>query len=358
MSKKLPLNVAIVGYGLAGATFHAPLIKSTEGLKVSAIVSRSAEKQAQAKKDFDDLRIFASFEDLLQSASDFDLIVIATPNTEHAPQAIAAMQAGLAVVVDKPVAINSGECRDLIACSKKTGSSFSVFHNRRWDNDFLTIKDLLAKNKLGKILRFESRFERYRPQAKPGAWREKIGAEEGGGILFDLGSHLIDQALELFGKPESVYAEMSVRREGVKSDDDSFVALSFPSGVKAHLWMSAISASLAHRFRVLGTEGAYEKYGLDPQEDALRAGLSPLDKDWGKENRNNWGTLTLYPGGEKQSLALESLDGKYQEFYAGMRDAILGKGEVPVRAESALAGLEIIELAQESAKKQKSLSLT
>ena len=342
-------NVAIVGYGLAGKVFHGPLIKWTEGLNVSSIVCRAAEKQEQARKDFPDAKIVSDFAAVLNPAQT-DLVVIATPNTEHTPQALAAMKAGIAVVIDKPAAISAAECRELIECMKQTKMLLSIFQNRRWDNDFLCIKKLIAENKLGKILRYESRFERYRPIPKTDAWREKLGSEEGGGLLFDLGSHLIDQATQLFGKPEQVYAEMNCRRAGVKSDDDSFVALSFESGVKAHLWMSAISASQGHRFRVIGTDGAYEKYGLDPQEESLRQGRTPADADWGTEPEANWAKLTQYDdNGQKILSVVPSLPDTYQCFYETMRDAMRGSCAVPVAVEEALLTLEIIEAARKSA---------
>lgn len=345
-------NVAIVGYGLAGATFHAPLIKTTAGLQVAAIVARSQEKQAQARRDFPNALIIEDYSRLLeQKETKIDLVVIATPNSEHAPQAKAALECGLAVVVDKPIAVNSQECEELIAISKRQKKLLSVFQNRRWDNDFLTIKELIEKGSLGKILRFESRFERYRPRAKTGAWREKLSAEDGGGLLFDLGSHLIDQATQLFGQPDQIYAETNIRREGVLSDDDSFVALSFPSGVRAQLWTSAIAAAQGHRFRVLGSEGAYEKYGLDPQEDALRAGKTPADQNWGIEPESLSGTLTKYNNGQKIQSVLASVPGSYQNFYAQMRDAMNGLCAVPVAPEDALKNLRIIEAARKTAGK-------
>lgn len=357
MPNKKPLNVAIVGYGLAGATFHAPLIKSTSGLIVAAIVARSPEKQALAQKDFPDAEIISDFDSLLKNANQVDLIVIATPNKDHAPQAKAALERGIATVIDKPIATNSKECEDLIETSKNKKALLSVFQNRRWDNDFLTIKDLLAQNKLGTILRFESRFERYRPTPRAGAWRETISNEEGGGILFDLGSHLIDQATHLFGQPDGIYAEVDIRRAGVNSDDDSFVALSFPSGVRAHLWMSAMSASQGHRFRVLGSEGAYEKYGLDPQEDALRSGKTPLDKGWGSEPDTKWGTITQYIDGFQKQEKLKSQEGCYQNFYEQMKNAVRGEAAVPVDPSEALSTLKIIEAARQSAREKRALSL-
>jgi scyllo-inositol 2-dehydrogenase (NADP+) len=342
------VNVAIVGYGLAGATFHAPLVKVTEGLKIKYIVARSEEKQTKARNDHPSAEIVSDLESLLKQSKDIGLAVIATPNKEHAPQAMACLNAGIPVVVDKPMALNSAQCAELIDLSQRKGTLLSVFQNRRWDNDFLTLKQLLAKETLGKILRFESRYERYRPALRPNAWREQLDTEQGGGILFDLGSHLIDQATQLFGQPDQVYAEVKKRRDGVAADDDAFVALSFPSGVQAHLWMSALSASLGHRFRLLGTEGAYEKYGLDPQEDDLRAGKTPKDSNWGIEKHSSWGNITLHKDGLNIKGELETAPGAYQRFYELMREAINGSGAVPVDPVSAMNTMKIIEQARKS----------
>lgn len=353
-----PLNVAIVGYGLGGKVFHAPLVKSTEGMKVSGIVTRSQEKKDQANTDLPSAEIFGSFEELLFKADQFDIAVITTPNTEHAPQAIAAMKAGLHVVVDKPVAINSGQCRQMIEVSKATGKLLSVFQNRRWDADFLTVKKLIERGALGKVSRFESRFERWRPQPKPNSWRESSAAEAGGGLLFDLGSHAIDQATYLFGKPTEVYAEMDIRRSGIKSDDDSFVSLSFENGIRAHIWVSLVSASAGPRFRVLGSAGSYTKAGVDPQEEALRNGKTPLDADWGMEPEALWGSLSQYKDDIHIEGKVESLRGCHQKFYELMRDAVKGLGPVPVKAEEALQTMEIIELARNSASRKQSLAMS
>ncbi len=339
------VRVAVSGYGLAGSVFHAPLLKAVDGIEVAAIVSRSAEKQKNAKNDFPDAEIYADLDSLLENCKGLDLVVIATPNTDHAPSAIKAMEKGLSVVVDKPMATRLQDCLAMLESSRKNGVLLSVFHNRRWDGDFLTIRELIENGRLGRILRFESRFERYRPSPRAGSWREASSADQGGGILFDLGSHLIDQASQLFGHPEQIYSEICKRRDAIESDDDSFLALSFPGEIKAHLWMSAISASQGHRFRILGTEGAYEKYGLDPQEDMLRQGKTPLDSNWGLEDENAWGILTTYENGAKEQLALKTNAGCYQRFYELMRDALNGNGSVPVDPEDSLETLRIIQQA-------------
>lgn len=352
------VTVALVGYGLGGRVFHGPLIKATPGLKLAAIVSRSQEKKLQANLDVPSAEILGSFDDLISKAAEFDLAVITTPNKDHASQAIAAMRAGMHVVVDKPVATTSEECQRMIEVSKETGKLFSVFQNRRWDSDYLTAKKLIETGSLGKVTRFESRWERWRPVPKPNGWRETSAAEEGGGLLFDLGSHAIDQVLQLFGTPSEVYAELDTRRNGVKSDDDSFVSLSFSSGVRAHIWVSLVSAAAGPRFRVLGSEGCFQKQGIDPQEEGLRNGKTPLDEDWGKEPEAIWGLLSQYKNDIHLEAKVESLRGCHQRFYEMMRDAIKGEGPVPVKPEEALLTMQIIEAARKSSNLHQALAMS
>ena len=360
---KEALRVAIVGYGLGGKVFHTPLVRATPGLRVAAIVTRSDEKKLQANTDLPSADVIRSFDELIERARDFDLAIITTPNKDHAPQAIAAMRAGMNVVVDKPVATNSAECQEMIKVSTETGALLSVFQNRRWDADFLTIKKLIDNGSLGQITRFESRMERYRPVPKPNAWRESATGEDGGGLLFDLGSHIIDQANFLFGKPESVYAELDIRRPGIKSDDDVFVSLTYPGGIRAQFWTSLVSAAPGARFRVLGSLGTYEKQGVDPQEEALRAGKIPIagtgaDENWGKEAPELWGKLTSYQSGLRFEGRVESMAGCHQKYYELMRDAINGKGPVPVRPEDALLTMQIIETARASSQRRSPLAMS
>ena len=251
------LRVAIIGYGLAGAVFHAPLIASTTGMKVAAIVTGNPERQERAHRDFPAAAILSSAGQIWRDPSLYDLVVVATPNRSHLPLGIAAMNAGLPVVIDKPIAPSVSSAEQLILTSERTGKLLTVFQNRRWDNDFLTIRRLLDADLdlLGPITRFESRFERYRAAPRPDAWRELPGEEEAGGLLFDLGSHLIDQALQLFGQPTQVYAEVEKRRPGALVDDDTFVALRFASGVHAHLWMSVVTRLPGPRIRISGLRG-------------------------------------------------------------------------------------------------------
>ncbi|HEX8995624.1 MAG TPA: Gfo/Idh/MocA family oxidoreductase [Ktedonobacterales bacterium] len=345
------LRVGIVGYGLAGSVFHAPLVASTPGMRVAAISVADTERAARARHDFPQATIYPTAQALLQAASALDLVVIAAPNDAHAPLGIAALEAGLPVVIDKPFAPTSTDAQRVIDASRRAGKLLSVFQNRRWDNDFLTVRRLMASDALGLVSRFESRFERFRPALKPGAWRESDTPDLAGGLLYDLGAHLIDQALELFGWPETVYAELARRRPGAKVDDDTFVALRFPGGEVAHLWMSVIPRILGPRMRVVGAIGVYEKYGLDPQEPQLAAGVRPGDADYGREARDAWGTLATEINGVAISGSVESLPGRYQDYYAGVRDALRDGKPVPVEPEEALRVIRVIEAARESAQR-------
>jgi scyllo-inositol 2-dehydrogenase (NADP+) len=345
------LRVAIIGYGLAGAVFHAPLIAATPGMTVAAIVTSHPQRQKNAHRDFPTAAILSSADQLWQDPSLYDLVVVAAPNRSHVPLGIAAMNAGLPVVIDKPMAASVADAQQLIETSERTGKLLTVFQNRRWDNDFLTVRQLLDADLdlLGPITRFESRYERYRATPRQGVWRELPAEEEAGGLLFDLGSHLIDQALQLFGQPTSVYAEIEKRRPGALVDDDTFIALHFASGVRAHLWMSAVTRIQGPRIRISGLRGTYEKWGLDPQEDALRTGMRPGDPDWGLEPRERWGRLSTDIGGIHIDGPVEMLPGAYERYYALLRDALISGGPPPVDPADAVATLRVIEAARQSA---------
>lgn len=355
MSDK-PLGVALIGYGLAGEIFHAPLLRTTSGIEVTVITTSNDERQKKAFATFPNARIVNSLETALKSHSDLiDLVVIASPNKWHASQAKAALEAGKAVVVDKPFAVNSRECREVIDVANKQKKLLTVFQNRRWDNDFLTIQKLLKEGKLSDVVRFESRFERFRPTLDTKRWKDNTGPDEGGGLLFDLGSHLIDQACVLFGTPNTVYCELDKRRAGVRADDDAFVALEFAGGVRAHLYANIVSAIPGPRFRVLAMNGGYEKFGLDPQEDALRKGLKPGDRKWGLEDVSLSGKLAVERDGKLVSEILVSEKGCYEHFYAAVRDAVVNNTAPPVNPEHAVRTISIIEHARQSAQLERKL---
>ncbi|MEV3858529.1 Gfo/Idh/MocA family oxidoreductase [Streptomyces sp. NPDC050095] len=347
-----PLKVGLVGYGLAGSVFHAPLISATEGLVLDTVVTSNPERQAQARAEYgDDLRFAASPDELWARADELDLIVIASPNKTHVAIATAALEAGLPVVVDKPIAGTAAEARTLAALADERGLLLSVFQNRRWDNDFLTLQALLKDGELGDVWRFESRFERWRPQPK-GGWRESGNPEEIGGLLYDLGSHVVDQALVLFGPAVSVYAESDVRRAGTTADDDTFIAITHANGVRSHLYVSATTAQLGPRFRVLGSQAGYVKYGLDPQEGALREGRRPVaGEPWGVESESLWGKVgsgesPLTGGGRP----VRTLPGDYPAYYAAVAAALRDGGPNPVPATQAADALDVLEAARRSAR--------
>ena len=338
------LRVGLIGYGLAGSVFHAPFITSTPGMRLAAVVTSDPERSRKAAREHPGARIVAKSELLWADASSLDLVVVATPNRTHAALAEEALQAGLPVVVDKPLAPSTAEGQRLNNAAERKRLLLTVFHNRRWDGDFLTVRRLLREGAFGTVRRFESRFERWRPTPKPG-WRLDGAPEAAGGLLFDLGSHLIDQALLLFGPVQQVYAELDRRSPGIEVDDDTFVALTHTSGVRSHLWMSSVAAQRGPRMRVLGSRAAYTKFGLDVQEEALRSGGRPDQPRWGEEDREAWGQLGA--GDDVRPVRTEA--GAYQEFYKGVVRALRDGAPPPVNPAEAIAGLAIIEAARRSA---------
>lgn len=353
-SPATPLRVGLVGYGLAGSVFHAPLIAATDGLVLDTVVTSNPERREQARAEHPDVRFASSPDELWTGDHPVDLVVLASPNRTHVPLATAALQAGVPVVVDKPLAGTAAEAYELAALAKDRGLLLSVFQNRRWDNDFRTLRHLVDSGELGTVQRFESRFERWRPQPK-GGWRESGDPAEIGGLLYDLGSHLVDQALTLFGPAVRVYAESDVRRPGAEVDDDTFIAITHAGGVRSHLWASATTAQLGPRFRALGSTAGYVKYGLDPQEAALRDGLRPGAgaTGWGTEPESDWGTL----GAGDSVRPVPTLPGDYPAYYAAVAAALRDGSAPPVTALEAAAALEVLEAARLSAREGRTVEL-
>ncbi|WP_280461710.1 Gfo/Idh/MocA family oxidoreductase [Nocardia carnea] len=339
------LGVAIIGYGLAGAVFHAPLIAAEPRLRVAAVVTGSPERSEQARREHPGVRVLPDADALFADLSGIDVVVVAAPNRTHADLAQRALAAGAAVVVDKPFAVSAAEAAQVVRSAEESGSVLTVFQNRRWDGDFRTVGELARSGRLGEVRRFESRFERWRPVPKSG-WRETGTAADAAGTLYDLGSHLVDQAMSLFGPVGAVYCELDSRRPGVSTDDDIFLALTHIGGVRSHLWASAVAPRLGPRFRVLGDKAGYEVYGMDPQEAALRDGRRPDDgKPWGTVEPERYGIL----GADPEGVAFPTLPGDYLAFYRALAEAILDGAPVPVDPHDALAGLRILEAARESA---------
>ena len=340
-----PIGVALVGYGLAGRVFHGRLVAATPGLEVRAVVTRDAERTAAAQTDLPGVRVVPSADELWDDVSGLDVAVVATANRAHVPVSRDALAAGLAVVLDKPMSPTLAGAREIVAAAERAGRPLTVFHNRRWDADFLTLRGLLAADELGPVRRFESRWDRWRPEPTDGAWRERGGAEEGGGLLLDLGPHLVDQALVLFGPVAAVYAEVAARRPGVGADDDVFVALRHASGTIAHLWASQVAGDEGRRLRVLGARSAWVKAGLDPQEDALRAAEDPAAPSWGTEPEAAWGELVA---GDRRRRT-PGVPGDHGAFYRGLVAALRDGAPLPVTAAEGLAVMEVLDAARRSA---------
>ena len=330
------MRVAIIGYGLAGAVFHAPLVAATDGLEVATIVTSNRERQEHARRDHPDARVVEDAGDAL----DAELVVVATPNDTHAPLARQALEGGAAVVVDKPLAPSAGEAREIVAL----GGRLTVFQNRRWDSDQLTLRRLVDEGTIGEVQRYESRFERWRPEPKAEpAWRETRTPAEGGGVLLDLGGHLVDEALRLLGPAASVYAEIDARRGGA-ADDDAFLAIRHRSGGYSHLRTSSVTAAPGPRVRVLGSRAAFVVDDLDRQEADLRDGLRPgRDEPWGQGPPGR-----LVRGDQEEPV--ESERGDWPAFYRGVERWLSAPGEPPpVDPRDAVRVLEVIDAARQSA---------
>lgn len=337
-------RAAVIGYGLGGRVFHAPLIEAAPGLELAAIVTSNPERQTEAATNHPGAEVIGSVDELWSRADEFALIAVTTPNEAHVPLAAAALERGLAVVLDKPLSHSADEAAALVRESERTGGRLTVFQNRRWDSDQMTLRRLMAENRLGEVIRYESRFERWRPERNAAAWRDTLTPEEGGGQLLDLGSHLVDQATTLFGPVRSVYAEVQARRGG-PADDDAFIALQHASGVSSHLHASAVTGAPGPRLRVLGTQGAYLIDALDGQEDRLAAGDRPEQiDDWGTEPEANWGELVTGETREK----VPSERGDWPHFYAAVAAALRGEGRMPVDPRDSVRALRILEAARES----------
>lgn len=337
-ARERPLKVGIVGYGYATATFHAPLIRSVPGLELVALASSDAAKVRVALPQVE----VCDTPEALFARPDIDLVVIPTPNATHYPLALAALAAGKHVVVDKPFTIDVAEAADLIARAGDAGRLLSVFHNRRWDADFLTVQQLLAAGTLGRVTQLESHFDRYRPQVQT-RWRES-GAP-GGGLWYDLGPHLLDQALQLFGAPQTITLDLMRQRDGAATDDWFHAVLRYEH-LRVILHASALTAQPGPRFVLHGTAGSYVKLGLDAQEDMLKTGVLPGGAQWGIDPQP--GTLTTSGADGLEVHGHAGVDGDYRRYYAGVRDAILGAGANPVPAEEALLVMQWLARGQQS----------
>ncbi|MFC3052043.1 oxidoreductase [Kordiimonas pumila] len=339
------IKTAVVGYGYSAQTFHIPFLMAQLAYDLVAI---SSSQTAAIEKAMPGMAVFKSAEVMIEQAG-ADLLIITAPNDVHYSLIKHALLNDMHVVVEKPFVTRSKDGEELIKLAEERGKILTVYHNRRWDGDFLTIKKLIKNNTLGKIRYFESHFDRFRMDVRD-RWRET--AANGGGLLYDLGSHLLDQALQLFGPPEAISATCKTMRPGGTTTDLAHITLHY-ADMLAVLHMSVFSAGPNRRFQVQGELGTYEKYGLDPQEDRLKAGMKPVPKEWADEEPKHYGTL--YRTDSTETLPTER--GGYQQFFSLMKDAILHKGLAPVAAKDALMTIKLIELAAKSSETGKTLRL-
>jgi scyllo-inositol 2-dehydrogenase (NADP+) len=338
------IRVGLIGFGFAGRVFQSNVIAAVEGLELAAIVQRSGSSAATA---FPHARIVPSVEALLEDAS-IQLIVVATPNATHLPIARQCLLANRDVVIDKPFVLSSGEAAELIQLARERHRLLSVYQNRRWDGDFLTVRKLLEGDQLGRLVKFESHYDRYRLAPRLHAWRED--GSPGGGVLFDLGAHLVDQALVLFGVPHSVWASVRVEREGARSDDAFDLYPHYPTGLGVWLRATCLARAPGARFTLNGTLGTFRKFGIDPQEAHLLAGDIFSSKPWGLENPEQWGTLTIDEGGEPVSTRIPTEPGDYRGYYINLRDAMHGNAALEVTPLQAWRTMRILEMAVESSR--------
>jgi scyllo-inositol 2-dehydrogenase (NADP+) len=338
------IRVALAGFGLAGRAFHAPFIATTPGLRLTHVLQRRATNAAAIDPA---VQIVRDFDALLAPEAGIDLVVIATPNDTHAPLATRALEAGRHVVVDKPFALTSAECRRVAGLARERGLVLSVYHNRRWDGDFLTVRSLLRLGWLGPLQRFESRFDRHRPEVRAESWREQ--AVPGSGLTYDLAPHLLDQAFVLFGKPAALGARIAAERPAAVADDHFEITLRYES-FEARLGATLLAEHPGPRFRVQGTLGEYERLGSDPQESRLRAGARPDEPRWGEDPQECWGAIRATVDGRVVEEKVPTLPGDYGAFYRNIRDAISGRAPLTVRPEEATETIRALEVAFESSR--------
>jgi scyllo-inositol 2-dehydrogenase (NADP+) len=342
------IDIGLIGFGLGGRCFHASVIHAVPGLRLAAILQRSGDSAAQL---YPNARIVRTLDELLAIDS-IRLVVISTPNQTHFPFAKCCLESGRNVVVDKPFTTNVAEATELLNLAKQKNLVLSVYHNRRFDADFQALRQTIAAGDLGRVLRFESTYDRYRPTSKPNAWRERPGP--GSGVLFDLAPHLLDQSLTLLGTPQAIAADIRIERPGFSTDDAFDIFLYYAEGVRALLRATMMSAVPRPRLVVLGEKGSYLKREFDPLEPNLRHGQIPTGESWVVEKEENYGELTLIGNGTASTRKIPST-GDWREFYANIRDAILGKARLLVTPQQILDVMLALNLAVESNAQRRTL---
>lgn len=346
------IRTGIIGYGLSGRVFHAPFIDAVEGYELTRISTTNPDGIQQIKKRYPSTVVVPSGQSIVES-SEIELVIVTSPNTDHFRWAREALLAGKHAVIEKPFTITVAQADELIELSKKQGKILTVYHNRRFTSDTKTVKKLLDSGLLGEVRDYETHFDRYRPQPRPnGAWRER--PLPGSGIFYDLGSHLIDQALWFFGMPEAVTAQIGSQRPWAKADDRFDIRLHYPA-FTATLKAGMLCRIPGPTYLIHGTNGSFVKYGLDVQEATLDGGAVPEGKNWGREPESIWGTIDTEYKGVKIQGKIESEHGDYREYFINLRDAVRGESEIAVKPEQAREVIKIIELAFRSNEEKRTL---
>ena len=343
------IRVGLVGYGLAGQAFHAPMICAVPGLELACILERHGDL---AQRKYPGVRVVRTLDDLLAD-TEIRLCVVATPTPTHFELAERCLLAGRDVVVDKPFTTTSVKALQLVELAEARGRLLTVYQNRRLDGDFLTVQKLLLSGVLGRLVSYESHYDRYRPEQKPGTWREV--AEPGSGTLYDLGSHLIDQAMVLFGIPRAITAQVFTQRQGAVADDAFDVRFEYP-GLVALLRSSMLACKPGPRYLLHGTKATFIKYGMDPQEEHLRRSEFPTGPHWGEDPESRWGTLYLPDGDTTKSKKIKTETGDYRRFYSNVRDAIIEGAPLAVPARDGVRTIRAIELAYRSSREGRTIA--
>lgn len=346
-----PIQVGLVGFGFSGSTFHTPIIQTIKELHIRTVVSSKPDKVHQ---HLPGVNVVETVEEVLEDPH-IDLVIITTPNETHEPYVKAALLAKKHVVVEKPFVIRTEEADQLIRLSQQQQRLLSVYHNRRWDNDFLTVKKCIQSGILGEVHTYKAHFDRYRPEVR-NRWREQD--LPGSGILYDLGSHLIDQALHLFGMPSNIFADLQAQRPGAKTTDYFHLILGYENGLRVLLHGGCMVKNAGPRFEIHGTRGSLIKYGMDSQEEALKQGSKPGDPGWGKDQPENYAVITTDFEGLELSGTIETETGSYEAYYQGIASSILSGTPLPVTAGEARNTIYLIEMAQQSHNQKQMISLT
>ncbi|KHD86642.1 oxidoreductase [Heyndrickxia ginsengihumi] len=341
------IKTGLIGYGFSGATFHAPFLKALDEFDLIKVLSSNQEK---VQNDLGNITVAEKMDDIINDP-EIELVVITTPNTLHYEMAKQSLIAKKHVIIEKPMVVDPEEAKELIQLAKQNNVMLSVYQNRRWDNDFLTIKHLISEGSLGEITTYEAHFDRFRPNVR-NRWREQAG--KGSGMLYDLGSHLIDQALHLFGTPQFVLADVFAQREQSQVDDYFHIILGYEQR-RVILHSGSIVKGQGPKFAVHGSKGSFIKYGLDGQEDALKAGKIPTEKDWGKDKEEWYGALTIDENGKEVTKKIETIPGSYTSYYRQVYDHIRSGKANPVPGEDGLKTIQVIHAALQSSKEKKAV---